>query len=144
MCVVKLTRSGQLPVTSDGRIEAAKVRESGGKCESVQHLRDASTRRVGLALVTPVTCGQGVLEAVRDGPGLDGQFQVEILYTHTHTHTHTHTSAHKNSHTHTPAHNPEAYEVGGGGGGGGGGERKTGKNFLEKHSRYRTKKLKVL
>ena len=34
---------------------------------------------MGFPLVPPVACCQGILEAISDGLGLDGQLQVEVL-----------------------------------------------------------------
>lgn len=43
------------------------------------HLRHSRSRLVSLLHVAPVPCGQRVLEAVRDDPGLDSQLQIEVL-----------------------------------------------------------------
>ena len=81
MCVVQLSGSCQLAVSPNGRVEAAKVREGGGKGEAVQNLGDASSGLVGFPLVPPVSCGKGILEPISDGACLDGEFQVEVLTT---------------------------------------------------------------
>ena len=81
VCVVQLSGSCQLAVSPNGRVEAAKVREGGGKGEAVQNLGDASSGLVGFPLVSPVSSGKGVLEPISDGACLDGEFQVEVLTT---------------------------------------------------------------
>ena len=42
-------------------------------------LADPGPGLVGLLLVDPVARGQGVAQAVRDDPRLDGQLEVEVL-----------------------------------------------------------------
>ena len=79
MCVVQLSGTSKLSVSANGRVETTEVGEGGGKGETIEDLGDTGSRLMGFALVTPVTSGKGVLEAVCDGPGLDGQLQVEVL-----------------------------------------------------------------
>ena len=76
---MQLPWSRQFTVPPNGRVESAEVGEGGGKGESVQHLRDASPSLVSFPLVSPIAGGQRILQAVCDGPGLDGQLQVEVL-----------------------------------------------------------------
>lgn len=76
---MQLSGSGQLSVPTNGRVQSPKVRERGGKGETVEHLGDTRPRLVSLPLVSPVPCGQGVLESIRDGLRLNGQLQVEVL-----------------------------------------------------------------
>ena len=77
--VVQLPRLGNLARTINGRVEAPKVGERGGKGQSVQDLRDPGTCLVRLLLVAPVAGGKGVAKAVGDdGVGGFG-FEVELL-----------------------------------------------------------------
>ena len=76
---MQLPGSGQLSVPTNGRVQSPKVRECGGKGETVEHLGDARPCLVSLPLVSPVPCGQGVLESIRDGLRLNGQLQVKVL-----------------------------------------------------------------
>jgi len=76
---MQLSGSGQLSVPTNWRVQSPKVRECGGKGETVEHLGDACPCLVSLPLVSPVPCGQGVLESIRDGLRLNGKLQVKVL-----------------------------------------------------------------
>ena len=54
-------------------------RQGGGVGEPVEHLADPGPGLVGLLPVAPVARGEGVAQAVRDDPRLDGQLEVEVL-----------------------------------------------------------------
>lgn len=53
--------------------------QRGGEGEAVEYLGDTGPRLVGLSLVSPVSCGQRVLQSVCDGLCLNGQLKVEVL-----------------------------------------------------------------
>lgn len=54
------------------------VEQKNGKT-SKHHLRYSSSGLMGFLHIPPVACGQGVLEAVRNDAGLNGQLKIKVL-----------------------------------------------------------------
>lgn len=79
MSVVKLSRLCNLAFTSERRVAPSQVRKRRGKRVPVQHLRHTGLGRHRLLLVTPITSGERVLEAIRDGVWLDGKVEIELF-----------------------------------------------------------------
>ncbi len=75
---MKLTRLGNLTVTTDGSVGTTKMRKGGCECESVEYLRDTGLSLHSLLLVTPVTGSERITKTVGDGAGLDGGLDVEF------------------------------------------------------------------
>lgn len=99
MSVVKLSRFGDLSISTDGSITTTKMGKGGGEGVAIEDLRNTSFCLHGFLLISPISGCERIFETVGDGFILNSHVEVEGFLGF---------DALRKSHSKTSALNPES------------------------------------